>query len=91
MYNYILFWQVQSETVVSRDGTPDIYWFLVRGLHPVLDVHGPDSPAAWEAKQLLRDSVADLKKAFITAYDGEVNLHLIVNYFIFMYECSQFN
>lgn len=55
-----------------RDGLPDLYWIVFSGLHPVIDLHGEDSPAADEAKQLLRDAIIHLKKEFINLYDGQV-------------------
>ncbi|XP_049802953.1 ATPase H(+)-transporting accessory protein 2 [Schistocerca nitens] len=55
-----------------RDGLPDLYWIVFSGLHPVIDLHGEDSPAADESKQLLRDAIIHLKKGFINSYDGQV-------------------
>ncbi|KAJ9577991.1 hypothetical protein L9F63_025148 [Diploptera punctata] len=58
--------------VVYRDGVPDVYWMVVRSLHPVVDFHGPDSDSAKEAKQILRNTINNVKKAFITAYKNRV-------------------
>jgi hypothetical protein len=53
---------------------PDVYWKVVRSLHPVIDLHGPDSEAAKEAKQILQDVVLIIKKAYDVAYQGRVSI-----------------
>lgn len=58
--------------LVYRDGVPDVYWKVVRSLHPVVDFHGPDSEAAKEAKQILQDVIHIIKKAYVLAYKGRV-------------------
>lgn len=55
-----------------RDGLPDLYWIVLRGLHAVSDRHGADSPATREAKQLVSDAASALSRAFSNAYDGRV-------------------
>jgi hypothetical protein len=52
---------------------PDVYWKVVRSLHPVVDFHGPDSDAAKEAKQILQDVIHIIKKAYVLAYKGRVS------------------
>jgi hypothetical protein len=64
--------QVESG-LVYRDGVPDVYWKVVRSLHPVIDFHGPDSEAAKEAKQILQDVIHIIKKAYVLAYKGRVS------------------
>lgn len=66
------FLQVESG-LVYRDGVPDVYWKVVRSLHPVVDFHGPDSEAAKEAKQILQDVIHIIKKAYVLAYKGRVS------------------
>lgn len=56
-----------------RDGVPDVYWKVVRSLHPVVDFHGPDSDATKEAKQILQDVIHIIKKAYVLAYKGRVS------------------
>ncbi|KDR20235.1 renin receptor [Zootermopsis nevadensis] len=58
--------------LVYRDGVPDVYWKVVRSLHPVVDFHGPDSEAAKEAKQILQDVINVVKKAYVHAYKNRV-------------------
>lgn len=58
--------------LVYRDGVPDIYWKVVRSLHPVVDFHGPDSEAAKEAKQIIQDVIHIIEKAYVLAYKGRV-------------------
>lgn len=74
------FLQVESG-LVYRDGVPDVYWKVVRSLHPVVDFHGPDSEAAKEAKQILQDVIHIIKKAYVLAYKGRVSsiIHDICN------------
>jgi hypothetical protein len=59
--------------LVYRDGVPDVYWKVVRSLHPVVDFHGPDSEAAKEAKQILQDVIHSIKKAYVLAYKDRVS------------------
>ena len=66
------FLQVESG-LVYRDGVPDVYWKVVRSLHPVVDFHGPDSDATKEAKQILQDVIHIIKKAYVLAYKGRVS------------------
>ncbi|PSN44884.1 hypothetical protein C0J52_06190 [Blattella germanica] len=69
--------------VVFRDGVPDVYWMVVRSLHPVVDFHGPDSDAAKEAKQILRSTIHTVRKAFVSAYknrDEASDLNLAPEY-----------
>lgn len=56
-----------------RDGVPDVYWMVVRSLHPVVDFHGPDSDAAKEAKHILQDVIQVIEKAYVLAYKNRVS------------------
>jgi hypothetical protein len=58
--------------LVYRDRVPDVYWNVVRSLHPVTDLHGPDSEAAKEATQILRDMISIIRKAYVAAYQNRV-------------------
>jgi len=67
--------------LVYRDGVPDVYWKVVRSLHPVVDFHGPDSEAAKEAKQILQDVIHIIKKAYVLslmadAEDQQLDINL---------------
>jgi hypothetical protein len=53
---------------------PDVYWKVVRSLHPVIDLHGPDSEAAKEAKQILQDVIHIIKKTYVVAYQSRVSI-----------------
>ncbi|KAK7867606.1 hypothetical protein R5R35_014804 [Gryllus longicercus] len=64
---------------ISRDGIPDVYWFLLRGLHAVWDLHSDESPATVEAEQLLKDTVNEMNRAFIKAYEGRVLITMITS------------
>nr|CAD7399585.1 unnamed protein product [Timema poppensis] len=68
--------QVKSE---SGDGVPDVYWLVLRALHPVLDLHGTDSDAATEAKNLLIEAIKDLDRAFVHAYKGQVLVSVVTS------------
>jgi hypothetical protein len=69
---FFFFSQVESG-LVYRDGVPDVYWKVVRSLHPVVDFHGPDSEAAREAKQILQDVIHSIKRAYVLAYKNRVS------------------
>lgn len=89
-----LYWLLQVESgLVYKDGVPDVYWKVVRSLHPVVDLHGPDSDAAKEAKQILQDVVHIIKKAYVAAYQNRVGIFICSSFFPCIYremhmECS---
>lgn len=64
---------------VTSDGIPDVYWFVLRGLHAVWDLHGDESLATEEAKQLLQDRINQMNGVFKKAYDGSVLISLITS------------
>ncbi|CAG2060820.1 unnamed protein product, partial [Timema podura] len=68
--------KVKSE---SGDGVPDVYWLVLRALHPVIDLHGTDSDAATEAKNLLIEAIKDLDLAFVHAYKGQVLVTVVTS------------
>nr|CAD7430745.1 unnamed protein product [Timema monikensis] len=68
--------KVKSE---SGDGVPDVYWLVLRALHPVIDLHGTDSDAAIEAKNLLIEAIKDLDRAFVHAYKGQVLVSVVTS------------
>lgn len=65
--------------VVKPDFNPDIFWFKVSGLHTISDVHGENSTATKEAKQILSDSIKRLNNAFTKAYNGRVLVNIIAS------------
>nr|CAD7257624.1 unnamed protein product [Timema shepardi] len=75
-YTGLLDREVKSE---SGDGVPDVYWLVLRALHPVIDLHGTDSDAATEAKNLLIEAIKDLDRAFVHAYKGQVLVSVVTS------------
>ncbi|XP_011139827.1 renin receptor isoform X2 [Harpegnathos saltator] len=57
----------------------DVYWIVVSGLKPVLDLHGNNSEAAKEACTLLDDAIDQIYQAFVSAYDGKVVIAAFTN------------
>lgn len=55
---------------VQKDFIPDIYWFKISSLHPLVDLHGDNSSAVKEAKTILNDAILHLNSAFNKAYSG---------------------
>lgn len=56
-----------------------MFWFKVSGLHALVDLHGENSTAAKEAKQLLNDAIVRLNSVFKKAYGGSVLVTTIVS------------
>lgn len=48
-------------------------------LHALVDLHGENSTAAKEAKQLLNDVIIRLNNAFVRSYQGKVLVSVIVS------------
>lgn len=48
-------------------------------LHALVDLHGVNSSAAKEAKQLLNDVIIRLNNAFVRTYEGKVLVSVIVS------------
>jgi ABC-type uncharacterized transport system permease subunit len=72
--------------LVYRDGVPDVYWNVVRSLHPVVDLHGSDSEAAKEAKQILQNVIDTITKAYVAAYQNRVSISICSSFFPCIYE-----
>lgn len=68
--------KVENEGVVI-DGLPDVHWFVVSGLHLLVDLYGEESKTVVEAKRLLINSIVRLSQAFETAYSRRV-LNLVL-------------
>lgn len=56
---------------------PDVFWFILPGLHPVSDLHGSNSSTTIEAKQLLIESLIRMNDAFRQTYNGNVLVSVI--------------
>lgn len=59
-------------SAITANGKPDVYWLVVSGLRPLIDLHGKDSPSVKEALALLNDALSDISKAFMDAYSDKV-------------------
>ncbi|XP_026485551.1 ATPase H(+)-transporting accessory protein 2 isoform X2 [Vanessa tameamea] len=57
---------------VSADNILDFYNIRFRSLHPLSDLHGPNSLQTKEAKKLLGNALQELSDAFVKAYEGSV-------------------
>ncbi|XP_012284064.1 renin receptor isoform X2 [Orussus abietinus] len=66
-------------SAIHVDSKPDVYWLVVSGLRPVLDLHGKDSPAVKEALSLLNNGLNDVCKAFMEVYDYKVLIAAFTN------------
>lgn len=61
------------------DDIPTVYWFKVSALHAIVDLHGENSTATKEAKQLLIEAIEELNAAFDRKYDGRVLVNVITS------------
>jgi len=64
---------------VKKDSVPDYYRFRVLALHAVSDLHGENSTATKEAKQLLIEAINRLNEAFNKAYFGNVLVTVVTS------------
>uniref|UniRef100_A0A1B6IAR2 Renin receptor n=1 Tax=Homalodisca liturata TaxID=320908 RepID=A0A1B6IAR2_9HEMI len=60
-----------EEKGVPADGLPDVFFFNVKGLHPVIDIYGENSNTVTEAKNLVISTVQQLKEVFEQAYQNK--------------------
>jgi len=63
--------------VITMDNEPDYYRLRILGLHAVSDLHGENSTATKEAKQLLIEAINRLNDAFNKAYSGNVLVSIV--------------
>ncbi|XP_039298618.1 ATPase H(+)-transporting accessory protein 2 [Nilaparvata lugens] len=61
-----------GEESVENDGSPDVVWFVVTGMHPLIDRYGLKSKQIVEAKQLLVATLQRLTEAYTKAYNSKV-------------------
>ncbi|XP_057332200.1 ATPase H(+)-transporting accessory protein 2 isoform X1 [Microplitis mediator] len=66
-------------STVTANSKPDIYWLVVSGLQPVIELHGKTSRAAQEALNLLNSVLDDVSNAFIDVYNGNVVIAVFTN------------
>ncbi|XP_043504540.1 ATPase H(+)-transporting accessory protein 2 isoform X2 [Polistes fuscatus] len=66
-------------TAIKADDKSDVYWLVISGLRPVLDLHGKNSTAAKEAFLLLNDALNDISDAFMKVYDNKVLIAAFTN------------
>lgn len=59
-------------TGIKADDKPDVYWLVVSGLRPALDLHGKNSMAAKEALLLMNNAFNNISEAFMKVYDKKV-------------------
>ncbi|XP_014203936.1 renin receptor isoform X2 [Copidosoma floridanum] len=62
------------------DVSADLYWFVVSGLKPVVDMYGSDSEKAKEAITLLDETLQALSKVFRDVYDDSVLITAFTNH-----------
>jgi renin receptor len=63
--------QIQNGAI-RRDGTPDVFWFVVSGLQSVINRHGANSAPTEKAESLLREALANVNDAFRASYNDQV-------------------
>lgn len=68
-----------DEGIVKEDFVPDVYWFRVSSLHPLSDLHGPNSTETIEAKQLLQEAISRLTNAFVKQYNNHVFISVVTS------------
>ncbi|XP_015171803.1 PREDICTED: renin receptor isoform X3 [Polistes dominula] len=66
-------------TAIKADDKSDVFWLVISGLRPVLDLHGKNSTAAKEAFLLLNDALNDISEAFMKVYDNKVLIAAFTN------------
>lgn len=64
---------------LQADNNPDIYWFHVQSLHPLIDLYGENSTQVKEAKKLLNEAINHLNGAFKAAYKGRVLVSIVAS------------
>ncbi|KRT83952.1 hypothetical protein AMK59_1944 [Oryctes borbonicus] len=64
---------------IPVDTTPDVFWFKVSALHALSDLHGSNSTATKEAKQLLYETVQRLNEAFQKLYSGQAIVSVVTS------------
>ncbi|XP_071564881.1 ATPase H(+)-transporting accessory protein 2 isoform X3 [Temnothorax nylanderi] len=70
---------VADNAAKKHDSGTDVYWLVVSGLKPVLDLHGNTSAAAEEASTLLSDAIDHVSNAFVNTYDGKIVVAAFTN------------
>ncbi|XP_044266902.1 ATPase H(+)-transporting accessory protein 2 [Tribolium madens] len=68
-----------DNTGIKQDGTPDVFWFKIESLHPLIDLYGENSTKVKEAKQLLNDAILHLNSVFTKVYKDKVLVSVITS------------
>ncbi|CAL1266476.1 unnamed protein product [Larinioides sclopetarius] len=68
---------ISSHKSEIHDGTPDIFWFKITGLEPIVSYYGQDSFQFREALRLLRQIIADVESTMRNIYDDNVVIAVI--------------
>lgn len=50
------------------DGVPDLYWFVLKGIHAIADLRGAHHPATLEAKEKVHEYLIKLGKRYSALY-----------------------
>ncbi|CAD6213847.1 GSCOCG00011093001-RA-CDS [Cotesia congregata] len=66
-------------STVTANSKPDIYWLVVSGLQPLIELHGKNSQTVQEAFNLLNRVLDDISNAFIEVYNGDVVIAAFTN------------
>lgn len=66
-------------SVIKADSNPDVYWFVVSQIKPVIDAYGKNSSAEAEALSLLKKAIMDIAQAFVKAYDNKTIVAVVTN------------
>lgn len=68
-----------EDGLIKADRSPDVFWFVISSLHPVSDLHGSNSTATVEAKQILVETLIRLNDAFRKAYNGNALITIVTS------------
>lgn len=68
-----------SKSAIAVDNIPDVFWFKIESLHPLIDLYGENSTTVKEAKQLLNNAILHLNNAFTKVYKDKVLVSVITS------------
>lgn len=61
------------------DGVPDLYWFVLKGIHAIADLRGAHHPATLEAKEKVHEILLKLGKRYSSLYHKRALVVAIVS------------
>lgn len=70
---FCIYFQIHKNGIPTG-GLPDLYWFDLKGLHPIIDLYGESSNTAVEATELVISASQQIKAVFDEAYQNKVNM-----------------